>query len=126
MKNLKRYYTLHADPADVYNALTNQKMIEIWTGEDAVMNAEPNTEFSLWDGSISGINLEFEADKKIVQQWFFGEEIKEASIVTIKLHPDKKGTSVELIHTNIPDEAYENISEGWDEDYFGALRELFI
>ena len=126
MKNLKKYYTLHADPKDVYNALTNQKMIEIWTGEDAVMNAEPNSEFSLWDGSITGINLEFEADKKLVQQWFFGEEEAEPSIVTIKLHPDKKGTSVELVHTNIPDEAFENIAEGWDEDYFGALRELFI
>ena len=126
MKDLKRYYTLHADPKDVYNALTNQKMIEIWTGENAVMTAEPNSEFSLWDGSISGVNLEFEPGKKIVQQWFFGEEEKEASIVTIKLHPDKKGTSVELLHTNIPDEAFENISDGWDEDYFGALRELFI
>jgi len=125
MKDLKRYYKLNADPKDVYNALTNEKMIEIWTGEDAEMTAEANTEFSLWGGSISGINLEFEPDKKIVQQWFFGED-EEASIVTIKLHPDKKGTSVELNHTNIPDEAYENISDGWDEDYFGALRELFI
>jgi len=125
MKDLKRYYKLNADPKDVYNALTNEKMIEIWTGEDAEMTAEANTEFSLWGGSISGINLEFEPDKKIVQQWFFGED-DEASIVTIKLHPDKKGTSVELNHTNIPDEAYENISDGWDEDYFGALRELLI
>jgi len=125
MKELKRYFTIHAEPADVYNALTNSKMIEIWTGENAKMQPEPNTEFSLWDGSISGINLEFEENRKIVQQWFFGEQKKE-SIVTIKLHPDKKGTSVELHHTNIPDEAFDNISEGWNEDYFGALRELFI
>ena len=125
MKEIKRYYTLYAEPKDIYNALTNQKMLEIWTGENAIMVAEANTEFSLWDGSITGINLELEEDKKIVQQWFFGEDEK-ASIVTIKLHPDKKGTSVELHHTNIPDEAYENISEGWNEDYFGALNELFI
>ncbi len=125
MKNIKRYYELKAEPKDIYNALTNQKMLEIWTGEPTVMQVEPNTEFSLWGGSISGINLEFEENKKIVQQWFFGDE-NEDSIVTIKLHPHKKGTSVELLHTNIPDNAYENISEGWDEDYFGALNELFI
>jgi len=100
-------------------------MIEIWTGEDAVMEPEANTEFSLWGGSISDVNLEFEENKKIVQQWFFGDQ-EDPSIVTIVLHPDKKGTSVELRHTNIPDEAFENISDGWDEDYFGALRELFI
>lgn len=125
MKDIKRYYTLHADPADVYNALTNTRMLEIWTGEDVVMEIEPNSEFSLWNGSITGINIEFEPNKKIVQQWFFGED-EEKSMVTIKLHPHKKGTSVELRHTNIPDEAFENISEGWDEDYFGALNELFI
>lgn len=125
MKNIKRYYTLHAEPKDVYNALINKKMIEIWTGEDAVMEPVPNSEFSLWGGSITGINLEFEENKKLVQQWFFGEN-EEQSLVTIKIHNHKKGTSVELVHNNIPDEAFENISEGWDEDYFGALRELFI
>ncbi|MCK3684903.1 SRPBCC domain-containing protein [Maribellus sp. YY47] len=125
MKDLKRYYTLHADPKDVYNALTNQRMLEIWTGEEVIMQTEPNTEFSLWNGSITGLNLEFEENRKIVQKWFFGEE-EEESIVTIKLHPHKKGTSVELIHVNIPDDAYDNISEGWDDDYFGALNELFI
>lgn len=125
MKDIKRYFLLNAEPKDVYNALTNKKMLEIWTGEDAKMEPVQGTEFSLWNGSITGINLEFEENKKIVQQWFFGEQ-DEKSIVTIKLHPDKKGTSVELRHNNIPDEAYKNISEGWDEDYFGALRELFI
>lgn len=125
MKDIKRYYSLSAQPKDVYNALTNKNMLEIWTGEDAVMEPEANTEFSLWGGSISGVNLEFEENRKIVQQWFFGEQ-EEPSIVTIILHPDKKGTSVELRHTNIPEEAFENISNGWDEDFFGALRELFI
>jgi len=120
MKKIKRYYTINAEP------LTNKKMLEIWTGEKAEMEPVNDFEFSLWDGSISGVNLEIEANKKIVQQWFFGDEENEKSLVTIKLHPHKKGTSVELNHINIPDDAYENISEGWDEDYFGALNELFI
>ena len=124
MKNIKRYYILYAEPKDVYNALTNKKMLEIWTGEKAEMEPIPGTEFSLWNESISGKNLEFEENRLIIQQWFFGDQ-KEESIVTLKLHPHKKGTNVELHHTNIPDEAYDNISEGWDEDYFGALKELF-
>lgn len=125
MKDIKRYYTINASCHDVYNALTNKNMIEIWTGEAAEMEAIPGTLFSLWDGSISGMNLEFVENEKIVQQWYFGED-SEDSIVTIKLHPHKKGTSVELHHTNIPDEAFQNISSGWDEDYFAALKELFI
>lgn len=125
MKSLKRYYTLKAEPKDVYNALTNKNMLEIWTGENAQMEPFPDTEFSLWNGSITGLNLGFETGRKIVQQWYF-EGQEEASVVTLILHPDKKGTSVELQHTNIPDEAFQNISEGWDDDYFGALKELFI
>ncbi len=125
MKNLKRYYILNTEPKDVYNALTNKTMLEIWTDEPAEMEPIPGTVFSLWSGSISGVNIEFEENKKIVQQWFFEGE-NEDSIVTMKLHPHKKGTSLELTHTNIPDDAYENISDGWDEDYFGALNELFI
>lgn len=125
MKEIKKYYTLNADPKDVYNALVNKNMLEIWTGEEVEMEAVPETNFSLWGGSITGKNLRFEENRLIVQQWYF-DEASENSIVTIKIHPHKKGTSVELHHTNIPDEAFENIAEGWDEDYFGALNELFI
>ena len=78
----------------------------------------------MWDGSITGRNMEFEENKKIVQEWYFGEH-EEKSIVTIKLHPDAKGTSVELRHSNIPDGDYDNIVDGWNESYFGALREFY-
>ncbi len=126
MKTFKKYFQIVAEPADVYNALTNKVMVEIWTGEDAEMEETVGSEFSLWEDSICGINLEFEKNFKIVQEWFFGEEDEDKkSIVTIKLHPDKKGTSMEVVQTNIPDEAYKNIAEGWEEDYFNGLNQLF-
>jgi uncharacterized protein YndB with AHSA1/START domain len=124
MKAFKKYYIISAPPEDVYLALTNPWTIQLWSGEIAEMTAEPDREFSLWDGSITGRNLEFETNKKIVQQWYFGEQ-EQMSIVTIKLHPDPQGTSVELRHTNIPDEDYEDIVEGWNTMYFGALREFY-
>jgi activator of HSP90 ATPase len=124
MKNYKKYFIIPANPDDVYNALTNKTMLEIWTGEPAIMEEVAGTEFSLWDGSITGKNLEFEKGKKIVQQWYF-EGQDEESVVTIKTHPHKQGTSVELVHTNIPDDAYENIAEGWENEYFAALSELY-
>jgi activator of HSP90 ATPase len=124
MKDYKKYYTLGAGPETVYLGLTNPLTIQLWTGEPAEMSTEPGSEFSLWDGSIVGKNLEFEAGKKIVQQWYFGEQA-EPSIVTIRLHPSAEGTSVELRHTNIPDGDYEDIVEGWNTSYFGALQEFY-
>ena len=124
MKDLKKYYLVPAPPEEVFLALTIPATIQLWTGEPAEMSTEPGSEFSLWEGSIVGKNLEFEAGKKIVQQWYF-EGQPEESIVTIKLHPDKKGTSVELRHTNIPDDDYENMAGGWDDSYFGSLIDFF-
>lgn len=123
MKEYKKYYHLPAPPEEVYLALTNPATIQLWTGEPAIMSTEPGTEFSLWEDSIIGKNLEFEDGKKIVQEWYFDQE--EPSIVTIKLHPHKQGTSVELKHTNIPESEYNDIVEGWDETYFGSLEEFY-
>ena len=123
MKDFKKYYTLNASPQEVYLALTNPATIQLWTGEKAEMSTDPGSEFSLWDESITGKNLEFEKDKKIVQQWYFNQETP--SIVTIKLHAHKDSTSVELRHTNIPDEEYKEITEGWNDNYFASLEEFY-
>ena len=124
MKDYKKYYSIPAPPEDVYLALTNPLTIMLWTSDKAEMSTEAGSEFSLWDGSIVGKNLEFEENKKIVQQWYFGDQ-EEASIVTIKLHADKQGTSVELKHSNIPDVDYEDIVDGWNQNYFGALYDFY-
>jgi activator of HSP90 ATPase len=124
MKDFKKYYTIPATPEEVYLALTLPATIQLWTGEEAEMSTEPGSEFSLWEGSIVGKNIAFEENKKIVQQWYFGDQDEE-SIVTIKLHPHKQGTSVELQHTNIPDEAYDEMVEGWNENYFGLLIRFY-
>ncbi|PSR54569.1 ATPase [Adhaeribacter arboris] len=124
MKDFKKYYILAAPPEEVYAALTNPATLQLWTGDKAEMSTEPGSEFSLWDGSIVGRNLSFEAGRKIEQQWYFGEQ-PEPSIVTIKLHPHKQVTSVEVRHTNIPDEDYADITDGWDTSYFGALQDFY-
>jgi activator of HSP90 ATPase len=124
VKDYKKYYSIPATPEEIYMALTNPVTIELWTGEVAEMSTEPGTEFSMWDGSIVGKNIEFEPDKKIVQQWYF-EGQSDNSIVTIKLHADKHGTSAELRHTNIPDDDYNDIVDGWNDSYFGGLIDFF-
>ena len=124
MKDFKKYYIISAPPDQVYLALTNEATFQLWSGDQADIQAEPGGEFSLWDGSIVGKFLELEPPNKIVQQWYFGEQPEE-SIVTIKLHPHAQGTSVELRHTNIPDTDFQDISEGWNDAYFGSLIEFY-
>lgn len=124
MKDFKKYYSIPAPPEEVYLALTHPLSVKLFTGAEAEMSTEVGSEFSLFDGDIEGKNLEFVENKKIVQQWYF-EGQDEPSIVTIKIHEVQKGTSIELLHTNIPDEVYDEFTEGWNTSYFGELVEFF-
>lgn len=124
MKDYKNYYLIPAPPEDVFIALTNPATIQLWSGEKATMSTEPGSEFSLWEESIEGKNILFEAGKKIVQEWYFGGQ-PEKSIVTIILHPHRQGTSAELRHTNIPDEDYDDIVNGWNDVYFGSIINFY-
>ena len=124
MKDFKAYFTISAEPEMVYKALTTETTLRLWTGDEAVMVAEPGTEFSLWSGDISGRNLRFEQDKLIEQEWYFGET-DTPSIVTIKLHEHKQGTSMEVRQTNIPDEAFEELVDGWKETYAAYLIDFY-
>lgn len=124
MKTYHKYYTIKASAEEVYNALVKPLAISIWTGAKTQMEEKAETEFSLFDGDITGKNLEFLPNQKIVQEWYFGEQ-EEQSLVTILLHAENLKTKIELTHKNIPEDAFEDMKNGWDEYYFGALKEFF-
>ena len=124
MKELRRYYRIKGTPEEIYAALVNPFAISLWTGSEAKMKEEPGSEFSLYDGDIEGINIAFEQNHKIIQEWYFGDQ-EDKSIVTITLRPERHFTKIELHHSNIPDEAYEDMAHGWEAYYFGGLKDFF-
>lgn len=124
MKDFKLYQYIDAEAEEIFRALTNPFTIELWSDSPAVMEAKEGFEFKLWEGDISGKNIKVVENTELVQEWYFDEQ-EETSTVTIKLHPYKTGTNVEVKHKNIPDDAYENIEEGWREYYVGAIKRFF-
>jgi activator of HSP90 ATPase len=121
-KDFKTRIKVKAEMEDAFAAFINPFTIELWSGYPAVMSKEPNSEFSLWEGDICGRVLEVEDEKKIVQEWYFGEQ-ENPSIATLKFF--SQGSSrvqIDLVHTNIPEEAYDDIVEGWNEYYLGAIK----
>jgi len=124
MKNFKKYVIITATPEEIYRALTTEVTIRLWTGDIVEIDPRVGGEFSLWDGAITGCFIELDPFSKIVQEWYFGDQ-EEKSIVTIKLHEHKKGTSFEVNHINIPDEAYEEIVEGWEDVYIASLIDFY-
>jgi activator of HSP90 ATPase len=124
MKTFKKDFEINAEASDVYAALTNPYTIELWSGYKAVMSEEPGSEFSLWEGDITGKNISFEKDRKLVQEWYFGDQ-QEKSIVTITIKPEGENSVVTVEHSNIPDDDFKEISEGWREYYMGAITAFF-
>ena len=97
MKDLKRYFLLKAQPKDVFNALTDKNMLEIWTGEDAVMEPVTGTEFSLWGGSISGVNLDEEAANMIRFQQAYSAAAQEKGRYNLS-----RGSFIRKLHAERP------------------------
>ncbi len=102
-----------------YKALTNQSMVSQWSGAPAVMSDEVEATFSLWSGSIVGVNLKVAANT-LEQQW------KEKnwtgySKVLFEWKTGPAGLEVTLIHTDIPESSFQNIKRGWDEHYMNPL-----
>ncbi len=124
MKTFKKVFRINAEPSDVYSALTNPYTIELWSGYPSQMNTEPGSDFSLWEGDITGKNIEFIQDRKVVQQWYFGDQSEE-SIVTIIISNDGGNSTVTVEHTNIPDDDFDDMAEGWREYYMGAIVSFF-
>lgn len=90
------------------------------------MDDRISTKFSLWGGSNWGTNKEVIKEKKLVQDWYSDSDHQawtSPSLVTFTLFRTKSGTSLELLHENIPDTDAKSIDSGWYDYYLGPLME---
>lgn len=125
MAVIEKIYELNASSEEVFEALTNADIIQLWSGDEAKMDATVGGSFTLWSGQMFGKNIEIEKNKKLVQEWCY-EQWKEPSKVTIQIKAkQKKLSTVTLIHEDVPEKSFTSISEGWDMYYFGAMQEMF-
>ena len=121
MKDYRQTIHIKVPSEEVFNAITNPLTIELWSGFPAIIEPRADTEFSLFDGDITGKNIAVDPPVMLEQEWDFDDQ-PAASIVHIELSEDSGKTKLVLTHNNIPDEAYDNISLGWKEYYLGALK----
>jgi activator of HSP90 ATPase len=126
MKNYKKYLVpLPAPPEEVYLGINERrKASNCGLVQKLFLQKKLVQNFLFGRVILLGKNLEFEPNKKIVQQWYFGDQ-EEPSIVTIKLHEDKKGTSLEFVQTNIPDKDFADFTAGIEEYFLGGLADFF-
>jgi uncharacterized protein YndB with AHSA1/START domain len=125
MKSIKQTYVVAAPVAEVWRALTEPDLIKAWSGAEAKFEPTVGVEYSLWDGSITGVILEVEPHKMLVQSWKPDDWNIDDSVVTFTLTPDGKATRIDLLHENVEEFDYAGTTEGWDQYYLGAIKRMF-
>lgn len=124
MKNIRQSYLIAALPAEVWRALTDPKMIQVWSGADAVFEPTVGAAYELWDGSFCGKIVEVVPNQKLVQTWQPDYWERDDSVVTFTLTPVGGKTRVDLLHENVEAFDYEGTREGWDLYYLGAIKQM--
>jgi len=113
---------------ELYNALTQRDMIQIFTGGEAKMDeaAKVGGSFELLGGNISGTFTEVIPFTKIVQTWRLRSWPSGVhSTVTITIKQTKEDTKVSIVQTGVPKKEVDSTREGWQRYYFHAMKRSF-
>jgi len=118
-KTIRQTISFHASAHDVYEMLVDEKKHALFTGGFAQISREVGGTFVTNDGYSDGKNVELVPDVKIVQTWRASDWPDDHySTLTVTLSPAPSGTNLSFVQTGVPDDQYEEISQGW-HDYYG-------
>ena len=127
MEKLRLVAEFSVGPQSIYEAYLDSEEHAAFTGSSASVEGRVGGEMTAWDGYISGVIVELEPYDRIVQTWRT-TEFPEGSIdsrLEILLAAIDGGTSVTLMHSDIPDGQGEMYEEGWEDYYFKPMRTYF-
>ena len=126
-KSIEQEIIIKSSPHEIYEAFMDSKKHSKFTESKAKVNREIGGSFSIFEGSLSGKNVELIQDKKIVQTWRGdGENWPKGyySTITLILEPIDQGTLIKFTQIDIPEASYESVKEGWETHYWGPLKEM--
>jgi len=119
------HQTIHFNlPAHtLYDALMDSKKHAAFTDAAATISRKIGGAFQTYDGYATGKNLELIPDKKIVQTWRASDWPEgHYSTVTFEFSEKDGQTTLVFTQTDIPEDAFEEIKQGWQEWYWDRLK----
>jgi activator of HSP90 ATPase len=117
-----------AGAQEIYDAwLSSSGHESITGGQPAQISAREGAEFTVWNGYITGRNLQLEPGRRIVQSWRTTKftAADPDSQIEVVLQPAPGGTKVTVNHTNVPDGHTSYRDGGWQRSYFEPMKEHF-
>lgn len=117
---VRKEIQINASRDRVFKALTDPFEIESWSGAPVEMDVSGKGRFSLWGGSIIGINLSVNPER-IEQKWKESRWGTYSNLI-FKITDQHNGTVLKLIHYNVPESSLNDVEKGWDVYYLLPLK----
>ncbi len=125
MRTIQQTVTFKATPHEVYETLMDSKKHAELVGAEAKITKKVGGKFSIYDGEIEGVNLELVPDKRIVQSWRYSDWPEgHYSKTTFLLEENQGGTKLTFTQSEVPEDKYEDVSQGWHDYYWQPMKEL--
>ena len=120
-----------ASPERVYKALLDSKQFSEFSAQSGEFSANSakidqaeGGAFTLFNGYITGRNVELVPNRRIVQAWHDKEwPAGVYSLVKFELKPQSSGTHLIFDHTAFPLKSREHLATGWKSHYWDPIAQ---
>ncbi|WOH00134.1 hypothetical protein DCAR_0519492 [Daucus carota subsp. sativus] len=133
-KSIKMTEKFSCRAKDMFEILMDENRWKGFTQSNAKISKEVGGEFMIFDGAVTGTNVELQEGKLIVQKWRFGnwpDGLQSTVRLTLE-EPEPGTTVVSLTQTDVPEEdrygnstVVENTERGWKDLIFNKIRAVF-
>ena len=127
-KTIEQTVTFGASPHDVYEALMDPEKHSQFTGAKASISREIGSAFTAYAGDLSGTVIELVPDTRIVLSWRAPDDNwppEHYTTATFSLEEIDGGTRLTFVQTGVPEQSFDDISQGWQSYYWSKLEEFF-
>jgi len=110
----------------LYEMYMDAKKHSIATGGPVKITAKEGDKYMVYDGYVTGKNLQLIKNKLIVQTWRASDWTKEDMDSTLVLAFGEAGNDayVYMTHANVPERQYDSIKKGWDTYYWKPWKKI--
>lgn len=117
---------LLASVHDIYETFLDPGRVQAWTRAGVQVSRNLGSDFSLFDGNVTGKILNLEYDKQIVQSWRLKSWPEgHYSTVTLTLSQNSDSTSVHMKQEGVPVGELESVRQNWKNYYWQRIKATF-
>jgi uncharacterized protein YndB with AHSA1/START domain len=116
---------LQAPPGKLFDMYLNPETHAAITGAPVSIGAHAGAEFLAFNGMLRGTILQVIPKRLIVQSWRANKwKTRDLdSTLVLSFWPERQGTRIELVHVNVADYDFADVSHGWETYYWNPWRE---